>query len=355
VPPPLSISTSDRAARRYLAILAAVVAALTTAAAVLVYVVDPFQVLRRSNGPVNFYAAGQYQIPGVARHYPYDAVVTGTSVSNNFRVGEIKSAFGWHAMNFSMGGATMREQRAVLETALATGKPRHVFWGIDAFAFTRDDGHRFPYYLYGNPGWRTAPYFVSLGAVTHAISTLTLPEAKRTSLTQWIDNNAWDWQYTYGRAEVLRAWRNHETLPAPVLPATPALADREVEVTVLSLIRAHPEVEFRIVLLPYSVLYTKLLLMERPVEFQAQCWVSGAVARGAARLPNARVHDFRDARDITHNLDEFKDLVHFSGAISRQIVREVAAGRHQETPEWSEAVCARLTADATAFPDPSVR
>ena len=38
-------------------------------------------------------------------------------------------------MNFSIAGSTIREQRAVLELALATGKVRHVFWGIDPFAF----------------------------------------------------------------------------------------------------------------------------------------------------------------------------------------------------------------------------
>ena len=47
------------------------------ACAAFVYLVDPFQFFRPSRGVPNFYSVVEFQIPGVARHYPYDAVVTG--------------------------------------------------------------------------------------------------------------------------------------------------------------------------------------------------------------------------------------------------------------------------------------
>lgn len=349
--PPSSISTSSPALR-YLAILAGGVALLLGASAAFVYLVDPFQVLRPSRGTPDFYAAAQFQIPGIARHYPYDAVVTGTSTSNNFRAGDLGAAFGWNAVNFSIAGSAIAEQRAILKTALATGKVRHVFWGIDPFAFGKGEGRPFPYYLYREPGWRTAQYLLNLGALWHGVSGLARPEASRVSLARWVEDNVWDHQYTYGRAQVLTAWAHRRTVPAARLPDTAALVEQAVEDGMATLVRANPGVQFRIVLLPYSILYSKLLVEERPAEFDGGCRIADAIASRVATLPNARVHDFRDARHITHDLDGFKDLVHFSGAVSRRIVAEVAADRRRATAGDAGEACARIRADAAAYQVP---
>jgi hypothetical protein len=335
--------------------VAGVTALLMAASTSFVYLTDPFQVLRRSKGAPNFYDVAQFQIPGIARHYPYDAVVAGTSISNNFRAEDLAGAFGWHAINFSIAGSTVSEQRAVLEAALATGKARNVLWGLDTFAFTRDRGQSFPYYLYRELGWRTAPYFLNLGALAHGVSTLMLPEAKRMSLAEWTDKSAWDRQYVYGRAQVLTAWDHRRAMVVPDLPETPALAEEAVNDRVASLIAANPGVQFRVVLPPYSVLYQKFLLEERPKEFDAGCWLGSAIVRRVAALPNARVHDFGDANEVTHDLDAFKDLLHFSGEVSRRIIGDVAAGRRQVTPGAFDRACALIKTDAAAYQPPAGR
>jgi hypothetical protein len=335
--------------------MAAATVILIAATAAFVYLRDPFQVLRPSSGSPDFSAVAQFQIPGIARHYPYDAVVTGTSTSSNFRPADLLSALGWHAVNLSIAGSTIAEQHAVLQTALATGKARHVLWGIDPFAFASSVGRPFPYYLYRAPGWRTAPYLLNIGAITHGLSTMVRPEARRTSFAQWTEHVAWDHQYHYGAAEVLTAWQHRDTVPAPDLPGTPALADQAVDTLLSSLVAANPDVQFRIVLLPYSILYPKLLLEERPGEFEAGYWLGRAIVRRVGALPNARVYDFRDAREITHNLEAFKDLLHFSGEVSRAIVYEVAADRRRATPEGFERASALIRADAVAYQIPRVR
>jgi hypothetical protein len=111
-------------------------------------------------------------------------------------------------------------------------------------------------------------------------------------------------------------------------------------------------VQFHFVLLPYSILYDKLLVDERPAEFDANCRLDTALVGAVGALPNARVHSFRDAEDITLNLDAFKDLLHFSGDVSRQIIRDVAAGRRRAGGEPFAQACARVRAAAAAFQVP---
>lgn len=305
-------------------------ALLVAAAASFVFLRDPFQVFRRSAGVPDFYGVPEYQIPGIARHYPYDSVVTGSSTSNNFRPRYFAEALGWHTVNFSIAGSTIPEQRAILDLAIAAGKARHVVWGIDPFAFRRGD-RGFPYYLYRDPGWRTVKYLLNLGAVWHGLATMGRRPDERTSLAQWMDRVAWDGSFTFGREAVATAWEHRRSLSANDLPRPPVETERAARDFLTTLAEAHPDVDFRIVLLPYAAPYFEFLKEDRPAEFEAGCALDLAAARQLAPLPNARVYDFRTAREITANLDEFKDLLHFSAAVSRRIVGDVAADRHRLT------------------------
>jgi hypothetical protein len=309
--------------------------------AAIVFVLDPFQVLRRSRGTPNLYGVVEYQVPGLARFYPYDAVVMGTSTSNNFTPEDLAAALGWQAMNFALAGSSIDEQRAALGVALRTGKPRHVLWGIDPFAFLPPARRAFPYYLYRDPGWRTAPYFVSLGAIAHGLATLVTPDAKRVTVARWQANRAWDSDYHYGRNEVIFAWEHRRTIGHMPLPDDAALARSSVE-GIAETIGANPSVQFDLVLLPYTVYYYRMLSEERPREFASFCALDRAIVARAGALPNATVFNFRDDEAMTENLDRFHDLLHFSGEVSREIVREVAAGRRVVTAGTFEGVCGRV-------------
>ncbi len=351
--PPSSISTFNRQARRYLAGLAGGVAALLLASAAFVYTADPLQVFRRSPGVPNMYEAAEYQIPGVARHYAYDAVVTGSSTSNNFTASDLERTLGWHAVNFSIAGSTIAKQHAVLQTALATGKVRHVLWGLDPFAFRHDVGEdQFPFYLYAGSGWRRVKYLWNLDAIRHGMRTMTLPAARRMSLEQWTANNVWDHQYVYGRDLVLHAWAHRDALASQELLASPTAAGEAVDRYMRSLILAYPETDFRIVMLPPTVLYQKLLLDERREEFDRGVAAGRAVVERTGLLPNARLYDFRDDPAITHDLDLFKDLVHFSGRVSVAIVESVAGERRRTSVEQFDRATERLVAAARAYPAP---
>jgi hypothetical protein len=328
-------------------VLAASVALLLASCAALIFVLDPFQVLRAARGTANLYGVIEFQIPGLARFYPYDAVVLGTSTSNNFAPGDLDAAFGWQTMNFAMAGSSMAEQRAALDVALATGKVRTVFWGIDPFAFGPHADRAFPYYLYREPGWRTAPYLVNLGALDHALTTLMTPAAARVTLARWNAARVWAADYVYGRDQVVAAWQHRRVLAPMQLPDdVDALVDR----TMTDVIRSHPSVRFDLVLLPYTALYYRMLTGERPRDFDAFCALDTAIVARAGTLPNAAVFNFRDADAMVSDLDRFHDLLHFSGEVSRDIVSDVAAGRRQVTPASFAGVCGRMRAAAGRVP-----
>jgi hypothetical protein len=69
--------------------------------------------------------------------------------------------------------------------------------------------------------------------------------------------------------------------------------------------------------------------------------------------PNVRVFDFRDAAEITHDLDHYKDMTQFDAAVSRSIAHSIAARRHGVDPADPLASIRRLESQVAAFQLPA--
>jgi len=52
-----------------------------------------------------------------------------------------------------------------------------------------------------------------------------------------------------------------------------------------------------------------------------------------SKSPNVRIHDFQARTDWITNLDEYRDIYHFSPRISDALVKELGAGRERMTRE----------------------
>ena len=76
----------------------------------LVAVVDPFF---HYHGPVKGLAytldSERYQNDGISRHFTYDAVLTGTSMTENFKVSLFNQLFGVDAIKIPYGGGYYKE------------------------------------------------------------------------------------------------------------------------------------------------------------------------------------------------------------------------------------------------------
>ena len=117
------------------------------------YVVDPLQVFRKAAYRPFLSANQRYQNPGLIRHYPYDTIITGTSLVENFYPSYVNAALGVEVLKVPVRGSTAHEQFLTAQLALRTGKAKRVIWGIDHWVFCGPpDGiaqEGFPAYLYG--------------------------------------------------------------------------------------------------------------------------------------------------------------------------------------------------------------
>jgi hypothetical protein len=76
---------------------------------------------------------------------------------------------------------------------------------------------------------------------------------------------------------------------------------------------------------------------------------SGYIAERLARFPNARLHDFRAARDITHDLNNYGDVIHHSPDIDLKVLSWLAAGDYLVDRVAPTASLERLKAQVEAY------
>jgi hypothetical protein len=345
-------------ARRYARVLLLTLPVLAGAVAVFNYIVDPFQQYRKRT----WYEARYYQPlqryvnPGMARHYDYDTVITGSSMMENYRNPEVGAILNAKAINLAMGAMTAYELRQLLTTILASAKARHIILDLNFNAFAGSPTMQvvtepLPLYLYDSNPWNDVHYL--LQAQTLGKSTEIALGLKRGRYSTNADQ-PWYWadEYQFSKSATLRGLdlaninRDYKQSPR-TLEAMRASFDANL----LPLLRAHPDVRFSLVYPPYSALVWEDFRQRNQVEVSLA--FKRAVFDTVRDLPNVGLYDFQARLDWVANLDNYKDIYHFSPRISLEMIEAIAKGSDRVTPDtWpqSEAILRVLGLASLAAP-----
>jgi hypothetical protein len=76
---------------------------------------------------------------------------------------------------------------------------------------------------------------------------------------------------------------------------------------------------------------------------------SAYAARRLLQFPNVRLYDFREAREITHDLNNYGDVIHHSPAVDLKVVSYLAAGKYAVDRAAPAAALDRLMAQVEAY------
>jgi hypothetical protein len=78
--------------------------------------------------------------------------------------------------------------------------------------------------------------------------------------------------------------------------------------------------------MPYSILQFVAMRDAAPATLKTVYDFSVNASRRLTTFPNVTLHDFRAASDITHDLNNYGDVIHHSPAIDLKILSYLAAG-----------------------------
>jgi hypothetical protein len=343
------MSTSTKSLIQF---LCASVAVMLLAVA-LNFVVDPLQLFR----PARFYQPmysndSRMQDAGLIRSQSFDTVFMGTSLAIHFRQSDFDRIVGGRTLKLSMSGSTSHEQSFVLAAALAR-HPARVIWQMDDWIFRDapdvDSESYFPANLYRRNARGIAEYLFSGAMARESLWMLarSTPPLQKTvaRLTSGIivkfpiaevdDINvlapAFDAAGFYNANNSLAAFRriidpvrSHYLAEGYDYDAMVANFERDA----IGLIEENPDVTFDIYFPPYSILHFVAMRDASPATLKIVYDFAAYADRRLAQFPNARLHDFREAKEVTHDLGNYGDVIHHSPAIDLKILSWIASGQY---------------------------
>jgi hypothetical protein len=324
------------------------------AAAALNFVVDPLQVFRPARLFTAVYSPdSRLQNAGLIRSQSFDTVFMGTSLAIHFRQSDIDRILGVKSLKLSMTGSSSREQVFVLDAAMVR-KPRRVIWQVDDWIFhdTPDIGANthLPADLYRGSVKGIASYLLdgamareaiwvaarSIPSLEPVVSSLTNETLFKFPLSSVDDINA-----LQPAEDVAALYNSKRAMAAYQYITDPArrkylLDDTDYDMKVrvferdaIGLIKSYPDVTFDIYLPPYSILQWIALRETSPETLKSVDDFSADFCRRLMDFPNVRLFDFRAIREVTHDLNNYSDVIHHSPDIDLKVLQWLAQGQYR--------------------------
>ena len=344
------------------------------AAAALNFAVDPLQIFRPARLFTAVYSQdSRFQNAGLIKSQTFDTVFMGTSLAIHFRQSDIDRIVGVKSLKLAMSGSSSREQTFVLAAAIAR-HPKRVIWEVDDWIFHDtpdiDANTHLPADLYRGNAKGIASYLLSGANAREALWIAARSIPPLGSVFAPLTNEAL-FRFPLSRVDDINTLQPSDDVGA-IYNAKRAMAafqyitdpirskyllddtDYDMKVRVferdaIGLIRANPDVTFDIYLPPYSILQWVALRETSPETLQSVYAFSAYFCRRLMDFPNVRLFDFRSVSEVTHDLNNYSDVIHHSPAIDLKALNWLAQDKYRVDAAAPTASLDRLKAQVEAY------
>ncbi len=311
---------------------------ITVAIAGIVVIVDPYFHYHAPLPLLQYPIEKQrYQNDGISKHFKYDAIITGTSMTENFKSTEFDSLFGINSIKIPYSGASYKEINDALERAVeANDDIRIILRGLDYLKPIMDkDAMRFdsyPDYLYDDDPFNDSPYVFDkkMKKKSYEIIKDTLKGSKTTSFDEY---SRWHDDFVFGKDAVLKNYQR------PVLVSVQkAFTDEDKKMltenitqNVTDLAKANPDITFYMFFTPYSICFWDYQI--RTGDFNRQLEAEKLILELILECENIKMFSFALNTDIITDFNNYKDYLHYGENVNSEILQLMKDGKYQLTKD----------------------
>ena len=273
------------------------------------------------------------QNDGIVKQFDYDALITGSSITQNFKAGEMNELFDCHAVKTCFSGATFKEIADLLDTAFAAHKIRYVVCSATDVSgtFIQDkdylqESFDYPVYLYNDNPFDDVNYLLNRDVLAEYV----LPMLARKitgapgGVTDFDTYSAWSGQpYTYGDLPFyLSGSVTGEVKQEPLTEEERKTVRENLEQNIIRIARDHPDTLFYYFLPPFSYVY-RADVYGRGIagkQIEAEAYAIDLMLS----CENIRLYSFATDRDITFDASNYKDMTHYDAWINSRMLEAMA-------------------------------
>jgi len=339
--------------------------------ATLNFAVDPLQLLR----PATWYRAlyspdSRLQDAGLIRSQQYDTVLMGSSLAVHFRQSDIDRKLGTHSLKLAAIGSNSAEQSFIIEAALQK-RPKRVLWQLDEWIFrdgaNLESDRHFPAELYRMTAKGIAGYLLDTDTARESLGILLRFAPSLASFVRFLNEARYlkfhvedvddinvmpsyeDVSKFYNARNALASYASLTADPTRLSIGSLDELTRNFERDAIALVKRHPDVQFDIWFPPYSILLFVGARDASPQALQVAYDFSSYMTARLLALHNARVFDFRAIAEITHNLENYLDVMHHSPSIDLKVIDMIATDENRVFRSDPDAKLSELKRQVQAY------
>lgn len=279
----------------------------------------------------------RYQNDGILRNYSYDAVITGTSMSQNFKPSEFDALWNAQAVKTCYSGATYAEVNDNINRAFGyNGNIKYVVRSLDPNLLnTSSDKYEYdgvPFYLYDRNPFNDTQYLLNKEVIPKAIAVINYTRSGQKT-PDWDLYENWSIYKNFGKEEVFRTWSEYEETESEYFLSAGDYEqiEQNIRQNVLQTALDHPDVVFYVFIPPYSICYWDTLV--RTKQLNAEIETEKYALEILFEADNIHVYSFADKTDMIADLDNYTDALHYGEWVNSDILKWMKQGEGELTQE----------------------
>lgn len=305
-----------------------------------VYTVDPYFHYHKPNTNKYFYKLDNQrsQNDGIIKHFDYDALITGTSMTENFKTSELDRIFNVNSIKVSFSGGSYKEINDNIRRAFDSNPSlKFVIRCLDYNKLFDDkdtmrmDLGKYPTYLYDSNPFNDVFYLfnkdVLFGRIYKMMSE-TKNKGFKPGITSFDDYSRWQDKYTFGADSVLTDGLDYNPSNSitHITDSERKTIYENITQNVTDLADKHPEATFYYFYSPYSVAWWLEKINDGEIYkfLEAEEYATSLILKHE----NIKLFSFNNCTDITTDLNNYKDVTHYGEWINSFILQSMRDGKY---------------------------
>lgn len=307
--------------------------------AILTIIIDPYFHYHKPFSFLSYRLENQRYINnGIIRHFDYNAMIIGTSMTENFKSSQFDKLFNVNSVKVPFSGGSYKEINDNIKIALENNKNiKYILRGLDYDSINKEYSYMkytsYPTYLYDKNIFNDYKYLWNRDVfIKKVIGNIyyTLQGKKRVSFDEY---SRWNERVNPGKKSILKDYNRtrKEKIKKRLLREDIRRIDKNIEKNIIKLPKQYPNVKFIYFITPYSIVYFDGLNQKGEIEKQISA--EKYMIEKILEIPNIELYSFFNNYEMITNLDNYKDAGHYMGHINDQILIWIKNKKYRLTKE----------------------
>lgn len=329
--------TKQMSTKKWTYMFLAICGSLLLLCAAVTVAVDPYFHYHKPLAGLSYELNNErYMNDGITRHFDYDAIITGTSMTHNFKTTEFDTLFDAKSIKVPYSGAGYQELSQSMERALKRNPDiSQVLWAIDYSNLTEPiDWARYenyPAYLYDDNYLNDAPYLFNKSVLYHGVANNVMrtlhgePNTTFDEYKSFQDPVGDEGVVNHTMVEKVAVEQRHAT------PEEIQAVEETVSANITALVNQYPNTKFYLFIPPHHISYWYFQAEKGLINVMAD-----AEQRAAELLlecPNVELYCFFNDKALVCNGDNYGDSLHYSAAVNSEILQWIHDGTGRITKD----------------------